>query len=160
MGQRGPRPQPTAFRVARGNPGRRTINEAEPDLPAPAVGSEKPQAHLSKRAQAEWRRLYAPLAASGVLTEGDLDTFATYCALVGDCAEYEAKVRKVGLEDGLKLGYSGMVLKLRAQKKQYAAELGLTPASRSGVSRAKGAGAPGASRLKRFGIISGGAKSG
>ena len=160
MGQRGPRAKPTALKVARGNPGRRAVNEEEPDLPAPVAGSEEPPAHLSKRAKQEWRRLYTTLTDSGVLTEGDLDTFGTYCAIVGDCADYEAKVTKVGLEDALKLGYAGMVLKLRAQKKQYAAELGLTPASRSGVNSAKGAGAPGASRLARFGIITGGAKSG
>lgn len=157
MGQRGPRKTPSALALARGNPGKRAPNAAEPELPA--ATAVKPPTGLPKRALAEWKRLHPTLVASGVLTTGDLDTFETYCRLVAECAQYEAKVKQVGIQDAMRLGYAGYLLKLRAQKKQYAAELGLTPASRSGVKATKPTDATDAKKARFFGLglVKGGA---
>lgn len=142
-----------ALQVARGNPGKRAINQDEVEL-TPVVDASPPSG-LPARALKEWKRLAPELIRTGVLTVGDLDTFETYCRLVDDCASYEARVRKVGVQDAMRLGYSGFLVKLRAQKKQYAAELGLTPQSRSGVKKVKVAD-PADARRSRFFSITGG----
>lgn len=157
MGRRGPAKTPTALTVARGNPGKRPINADEPELPVAVTA--KPPAGLPKRALAEWKRLFPMLTASGVLTTADLDTFETYCRLIAECAQVEALVKKHGVEVSQRQGYSGFLLKLRAQKKQYAAELGLTPASRSGVKRAKVEDPANEKRRRFFGVVQGGASA-
>lgn len=154
MGRRGTKNTPTALKIARGNPGHRAINHEEPEL-AP-VADATPPAGLPKRALAEWKRLAPELIKSGVLTVGDLDTFETYCRLVADCVQVEALVKKHGIQVSQSQGYTGLLIKLRAQKKQYAAELGLTPSSRSGVKKVKVAD-PADARRARFFSIAGGA---
>lgn len=153
MGRRGPAKAPTALTIARGNPGKRALNHDEPELP---VADASPPPGLPKRALAEWKRLAPALIAQGVLTTGDLDTFETYVRLVDECTQFEAKIKRVGLEDAMRSGYSGYLLKLRAQKKQYAAELGLTPSSRSGVKKAKAPDQGSAKARRFFGIVDGG----
>lgn len=133
MGLRGVQPQPTALKIARGNPGRRPI-PTEPELP-PA--SKAVPAGMTGKAKAEWLRLVDELVDSGVLTIGDLDAFEEYCYLVADVQRYRRLIRKVGDEQATALGYANYFNKLRTQKRQQAAHLGLTSTSRSGVKPAK-----------------------
>lgn len=136
MGRRGPKPEPTVLKLARGNPGKRAISTEEPELPAAeAERKQDPAAPgaLAGRALEEYTRLRPVLIDAGVLTSGDEFVFETYCRLVGEVAEYERKCAETKLEDAHRLGYSGHLFKLRAQAKQYASELGLTPSSRGGV---------------------------
>jgi len=73
----GRRPQPTALKVLRGNPGKRKLNALEPIPPAGAV--RKPT--LSTTAGHVWDRL-APIAiAMRTLTAADVTAFATLCEL-------------------------------------------------------------------------------
>lgn len=148
MGRRGPKTTPTALKIERGNPGKRALNQDEPDIaPAPM----EPPAHLKGRALKEWKRLGPELVEKGVLTIGDLAVFETYCQLVADVDAYERLVRKVGKARAHFLGYANYLLKLRAQQKQYAAELGLTPSSRSGVKAAKSPATVDPKRARFFG---------
>src|SRR5687768_13401318 len=103
MGRRGPQPQPTVFKIERGNPGRRPLNQEEPELAAPTA---KVPPALTGRAKAEWIRLADELIAKGVLTVGDMHGFEQYCTLVGDIDRYEKLIRKVGLESAHSLGYA------------------------------------------------------
>lgn len=130
MGRRGPQPQPTVLKLARGNPGRRPLNHDEPELPAASRGVPK---GMTGKAKEEWVRLIDVLTDSGVLTVGDMDAFEEYCWIVGDVHEYRQLVRKVGKEQATAMGYANHLNKLRLQKRQQAAHLGLTPSSRSGV---------------------------
>lgn len=88
--------------------------------------STKPPAWLSKHAKAEWRRVMPELAKRRILTIADLGSLESYCVAMGRVRQLEALLRT---EIDLKL--------LRAQDKsmvtarQLAAELGLTPVSRS-----------------------------
>lgn len=81
---------------------------------------------LSKHAKAEWRRVMPELAKRRILTIADLGSLESYCVAMGRVRQLEALLRT---EIDLKL--------LRAQDKsmmtarQLAAELGLTPVSRS-----------------------------
>ncbi|RZN10289.1 phage terminase small subunit P27 family [Bradyrhizobium genosp. SA-3] len=88
--------------------------------------STKPPSWLSKNAKAEWRRVMPELAKRRILTIADLGSLESYCVAMGRVRQLEALLRT---DIDLKL--------LRAQDKsmvtarQLAAELGLTPVSRS-----------------------------
>lgn len=134
MGLRGVQPEPTAVKLAKGNPGRRPINAREPRL---SVASRNVPAGMTGKARAEWLRLVDELIDSGSLTIGDMDAFEEYCYLVADVQRYRRLIRKAGDEQATALGYANYFNKLRTQKRQQAAHLGLTSTSRSGVKAAK-----------------------
>lgn len=81
---------------------------------------------LSKDAKAEWKRVFPILVERRILTEADLGGFENYCISIG-------RVRQI--EKALDGGFDEKLV--RAQDKamttarQLAAELGLTPVSRS-----------------------------
>jgi P27 family predicted phage terminase small subunit len=152
MARPGRRPTPTALKVARGNPGKRALNHDEPEFEP--LGNEPP-ADLKDRARQEWERLAAGLSAAGVLTVADLSCFETYCRLVAEEAFYQGKSAKHDDDATQKLKYDSHLLKVRAQKKLYMAELGLTPSSRSGVKARKPVD-PADEKRKRFLSIPGG----
>lgn len=99
-------------------------------LAAPAVTD--PPAGLRGRGLVEWKRLVQELVDAGVLRNADMVTFELYCRTLTDLEGYERLTSK-NRELALAKGYAGMVVKLRTQAKQLAAELGLTPSSRAGV---------------------------
>lgn len=101
----------------------------KPELSADAAALDattKPPTWLSKHAKAEWRRVMPELSKRRILTIADLGSLESYCVAMGRVRQLEALLRT---EIDLKL--------LRAQDKsmvtarQLAAELGLTPVSRS-----------------------------
>jgi phage terminase small subunit len=74
----GRRPQPTALKVLRGNPGKRPLNADEPQ---PPPGDVVKPSTLSRPAADVWDRI-APLAiAMGTLTRADGTAFAMLCEL-------------------------------------------------------------------------------
>jgi phage terminase small subunit len=152
MGKRGPAPQPTALKIARGNPGKRALNHDEPEL---AVAETTCPTDLTGRAAAEWNRLAPELVAKGVLTVGDMAVFKTYCQLTGELEAWTKRVAGCALRDEMRMEWEGHVNKLRTQHRQHAAEIGLTPSRRSGVKAAKRAD-PADERRKRFFGIPGG----
>jgi phage terminase small subunit len=80
MGNRnsGRRPQPTALKLLRGNPGKRPLN---PDEPTPPPGDVVKPTTLSTAAAEVWDRL-APMAiAMRTLTAADGTAFAMLCEL-------------------------------------------------------------------------------
>jgi P27 family predicted phage terminase small subunit len=147
MGRRGRTAQPTALKLARGNPGKRALNHAEPELAPPS--SNAPPRGLAGRAKKEWTRLVDELISKGVLTVGDMHAFEQYCRLVGEIDEYEALIADVGRAAAHSQGFANYLLKLRSQLRQQAAHIGLTPSSRSGVKAVKVA-KPGDAKRKRF----------
>lgn len=85
---------------------------------------------LSEAARAEWDRVFPVLAERRILTDADLGGLENYCIAIGRVREFEAAIQaETDTELMLKL--------FRAQDKaastarQLAAELGLTPVSRS-----------------------------
>lgn len=65
---------PTALALVRGNPGKRPLNDAEPQ--PPAMSSTNPPEWLDATAKRHWRRV---LRVATWLTEADLDRLALYC---------------------------------------------------------------------------------
>lgn len=148
MGRRGPKPQPTALKVERGNPGKRALPADEPVLQA---GPREVPKGMTGRAREEWLRLVDELTDKGVLTIGDLRCFEQYCYLVADVEKARALVEKTGLEDALALKYDRYVDRLQSQLARHEAQLGLTPSARSAVKSAKPADPKDGRRARFFG---------
>jgi len=133
----GPPPKPTALKRLEGNPGKRKLNDNEPQ---PVAGCTAP-AWLTPGARAEWDRVYPEIERLGLMTVVDRAAFAAYCIAV-DVMERattemmptadnrlpeltEKKTRATGAES----------LRREAMKtiKSFATEFGFTPASRSRI---------------------------
>lgn len=87
----GRRPQPTALKMLRGNPGKTKLNALEPQ---PPEGDVNPPAGLSKMAVRVWEELAPVCLAMGTLTVADIRPFARLCELQADldaaCAAKDA----------------------------------------------------------------------
>ena len=83
-------------------------------------------AWLSRDAKGEWKRALPGLVSRGVITATDLANFENYCVAVGRVREIEHELQK---EFSLPLCRAQD--KAIATARQLAAELGLTPISRS-----------------------------
>ena len=137
---RGRKPQPTALRRAKGNPGKRGYNH---DEPVPPEGLPDCPPHLSDEARAEWQRLAQSLYDMGVLTSVDRGALAAYCQSWARWVEAEEKLKETPALIKTPSGYVQQNPWLSVSNKQlelmgrYMAELGLTPASRSRVTLAR-----------------------
>lgn len=113
---RGDKPKPTALKLLAGNPGKRALNDREPDSGALDL---TPPAELSAEAVTHWNRLVPMLAKTGVLKQSDRDILTLFCeAYVAHLAAVRAGKINVGL-----LG----------QLRQMLGEMGMTPATRSRI---------------------------
>ncbi|MEZ5462325.1 P27 family phage terminase small subunit [Dokdonella sp.] len=113
---RGDRPKPTALKLIAGNPGKRPLNDREPqtgdfDLTAPD--------ELTEAARAHWERLAPMLAQSGVMQASDRDILFAYCEAF---AVFIAGAREGKVNTGLV-----------GQLRQMLGEMGMTPATRSRI---------------------------
>lgn len=140
---RGRKPTPTAFKVLAGNPGGRKLPENEPEV-APARPA--PPDHLDELAAREWNRVVDELYACKVMTNLDVGVLAAYCYSFAEWVKATSEVRKYGsivrspnnfpvrspFVDLANTHYKNM---LRA-----ASELGMSPSSRSRVTKAEGQG--------------------
>jgi P27 family predicted phage terminase small subunit len=137
MSQFGPRPKPTAIRIAEGNRSRRPLNDREPK---PCAVRPRMPKHLDKAAQREWRRLAPMLERMGVLTEADGIALANLCVDCSILQQAQESLSKTGLLS--KSGRSGLIhqsplLNIIAittdRVTRGLREFGLTPASRSRI---------------------------
>jgi P27 family predicted phage terminase small subunit len=135
------RPQPTALKILRGNPGKRPLNAAEPK---PAADGVVPPAWLAQDALEKWHELSPILLAVGVLTRADVGPLARYC----DTWAWWRRCRDVIDRDGdtvvvrdnagnVKWSQQrpevGIVSKLAQQMHRLESEFGLTPSARSAI---------------------------
>ncbi len=104
---------------------------------SPVVEVPRPPSWLSRDARAEWRRV-APIMIDErkVLTVPDMAQLAHYCAAVGEVAEASRLIGKEGLVFRSPSGpkkHPAVAIRGEAmtQARRLAAELGLTPMSRS-----------------------------
>jgi P27 family predicted phage terminase small subunit len=146
VGKRGPRKQPTALRIARGNPGNRPLNKLEPK---PADSSVTPPDWIVGVARAKWDDVVPKLQAMRVMTTADVEPIARYCAMYEQWVKYLEQMRR-GLDvivmrdkDG-KVRYmqsspaATMFVKLAASMLRIEQEFGLTPSARTGVETVNG----------------------
>lgn len=147
MAHYGPRPAPIAIKRIRGNPGKRRID----DSPQPETDGHLPEppGWLDEAAHAKWDELIPLLSRMGVLARIDGDALARYC----DTWSWWRRTRNflaqsndtfVIKDDDGKIKYIqqlpqvAIAHKLAAQLGRLAAELGMTPSSRSGIHLAGG----------------------
>lgn len=134
---RGRKPQPTALKLLRGLPGKRPINEQEPEHPPLDVAC--PDDLVDPVARAEWERVAAQLVQTGQVTMVDRGTLMGYCLKYGQWKALEDEARKHPFIVRSPSGYPipnpalGMANKCFALMLKAAAELGITPSSRSRV---------------------------
>jgi P27 family predicted phage terminase small subunit len=137
---RGRKPTPTAFKLLRGNPGKRALPENEPEVP---VAAPVPPPFLGPDAKAEWERIVPHLVTGGVLTEWDRAALTVYCVAFGDLAEAEAALRVQGKLVKSPTGYPiqnpNLAISNRAREvlAKMCPEFGMTPSSRSRVAGRK-----------------------
>lgn len=134
---RGRKPTPTRVKLLRGNPGKRPLNEGEPQPTplAPACPSE-----LSQGAKDEWNRIIAELVQLGLMTTLDRAALATYCEAYAIWLDAIQAIHKFGPLVKSPNGYPQVSPYLAIANKQaeimirIASEFGFTPASRSRIS--------------------------
>ena len=145
MATRGRKPKPTAIKILEGNPGKRPLNRFEPTYrkKAPPCPS-----WLNDEAKREWRRLAGTMEAMGVLTEADMETFATYCDAYSKWREATEFLDQHGFIFKTPSGYIQQVPQVSIAQTygkimtKIATEFGLTPASRSRIIAGNGEGGP------------------
>ena len=142
MGKRGPRPEPTIIKIAKGNPGKRALNQSEPKPPSDDI---KPPSWVTGVSLEKWEEVVPKLVGMGVMTNADIDTIVRYCTMHEGYVKYLDQVRRgldvlVIRDDKGKVKYmqitpaATMLSKLSASMLRIEQEFGLTPSSRSGIS--------------------------
>jgi P27 family predicted phage terminase small subunit len=150
----GRKPKPREIRELEGNPGKRPLPANGPSYP---VTLGKAPASLDRIGGAEWRRISKLLTAAKVLTEADFKALEAYCTAYSIWRQAAAVIKKGGptyaVFDPKYLSISGekivMAHKRRPElgimaeylkiMRSYASDLGLTPASRTKVTRTEDA---------------------
>jgi P27 family predicted phage terminase small subunit len=130
----GRRAIPTAMKELAGNPGKRRLNEHEPQ---PRRDAPRMPAHLEPAARREWRRLVRILEPMGVLTEAEADLLALYASTYARWVEASRLLQEDGL---IVLSGNGtpmrnpllpLIEQCTRTMTRCMGELGLTPAARA-----------------------------
>lgn len=87
MGQRGPKPEPAALKLLRGNPGKRAVDLVEGVHPLVQIPPAPDW--LNDEAAAEWARITPELEDLCLLAQIDLASLAMYCQTWGDLVQLE-----------------------------------------------------------------------
>lgn len=139
---RGRKPEPTESRRLRGNPGKRAMNEQEPNHPTVADAFDEPPAELrdDQAASDEWRRLAPRLRMSRTVTDVDRGALLSVCQQWSTYLEARSKVTSLVIttKSGHPMPnpYLGVANKALGLCVKLWAELGCTPSSRSRVKTA------------------------
>jgi P27 family predicted phage terminase small subunit len=134
---KGKRPKPTEMKRLAGNPGKRPLNDAEPE---PAVEIPEPPEELDSMARQEWDRITRELVAVGCVARLYRAPLAAYCTSYSRWVKAEAKVIETGgdictsKEGGLFFNpWRGVADKALATMLATAEMFGLTPSAKSRV---------------------------
>ena len=139
MGKRGPRPAPTAIKIARGT----ARGKPKPEPQPPTDGIVMPP-HLGPVAAGRWAELLPMLQAVKVMTRADVEALARYCDTYEWWLATRAKLRAEGdtypiLNDGGQVKYIAqrpevsIAHKLAQQLRQLEQDFGLNPSARSSL---------------------------
>ncbi len=140
MSTRGRKPKPTKLKLLTGNPGKRPLNEREPQ-PTLVASLPKPPRHLSPAGREEWLRVGSLLLRTRVLTEADLTALSAYATVYGRWMTAECEIKRKGIlvpaSPGSKAKIQNPMLpvanKAFQQMSQLLGEFGLTPSSRTRI---------------------------
>jgi P27 family predicted phage terminase small subunit len=138
----GRKPDPTALKLIKGNPGKRALPESAGLGVTVAIPPAPP--HLKPLAKAEWDRITPHLEAAGLVTNLDMGVLALWCDAWGDYVEARQMIERPAEQGGGWMvktpnGYevqSPWVAQLnRAAERlvKCGVEFGFTPSSRARV---------------------------
>jgi P27 family predicted phage terminase small subunit len=134
----GRKPKPTKLKLVDGNPGHTPVNKNEPE-PDPSL--PPPPEWLEGKALELWEKKTPNLNEIGLVTTADAEQFAFYCAVTAEAQRLAVDVSEHGMTDKRTrrrrpeaVSFENMV-KL---SKTLAAEFGLTPSSRSRITKDAG----------------------
>ncbi len=137
MGKRGPTPEPTAIKKVKGNPGRRPLNDREPEFPSDVPSCPM---WLGAVGRAVWEQ-YIPVLTSvkGLLTLADGGELALLCEAWEDFLDARDEIAREGAtcvsEKGGAYPHPAVGRKNAAiaRIKALSAKFGLSPADRVGL---------------------------
>lgn len=133
----GPPPKPTKLKLLEGNPGKRKLNDSEPE---PLLGCDPPK-WLPLEVLREWTEHAPRLLRLGLLTEVDGPALVALCTL-------QARQRQlIQLTTSDTPVSTSALVELSRELRGLWARFGMTPADRSRVKIEK---APPKSKLERF----------
>ena len=92
---RGRKPKPTALKKLAGNPGKRKLNDAEPDFTE--ITDVEPPAWLPDLAVEMWQTVMPELLAAKVLTVPDLHNVEAFCTAYAMWRDAEDHVKQLGV---------------------------------------------------------------
>lgn len=121
--------KPTALKVVQGNPGKRPLNDAEPQ-PAELEDLEPPKG-LDVYGKQAWRRNVPVLRRLKLITEADVDALAAYCMAYSRWRRANIALRKVKPHEENYRAIAVTVEKAEQAMRLLAGEFGMTPSSRS-----------------------------
>jgi P27 family predicted phage terminase small subunit len=136
MATRGRKPKPTALKILEGNPGKRPLNDKEPQ---PEKKAPRCPSWLEPEAKKEWKRMAKTLETIGVLTQIDKAAFAGYCQAYARWKEAEEFLSKHGTIFKTPSGYIQQVPQVSIAQtylkvmKDFCSEFGLTPSARTRI---------------------------
>jgi P27 family predicted phage terminase small subunit len=128
---------PTALKIVRGNPGKRPLPE---DEPTPTLNAEMP-AYLSPAAAQHWPIIAQQLSEAKLLASIDAAALALYCEAFARWRHASDQVAKFGPVVKAPSGYPvqspylSIANKAHEQMVKLLVEFGMTPSSRSRVSK-------------------------
>jgi len=127
---------PTAIKIIRGNPGKRSLNKREPQI---EIKAPECPAHLDDMARVEWDRMVPILLGMGVLTEADYMALGTLCQAFSTMAKAQDQLNKTGILFKTPNGYvqQSPLVSIVNQNADLVTKLcrefGVTPSARSRV---------------------------
>lgn len=141
MGRRGPAPLPTRLKLLRGNPGRRPLNDREPQ---PEKARPECPDWLDDEAKACWDDLVPQLEAMGVLTRIEGQALTAYCDTWSRWKRAVLFIREHGeilpiKDDKGKVKYLQQMPQVAIARSliqvlhRYQQEFGMTPSSRTRI---------------------------
>ena len=136
MAKPGTKPQPTHLKMVRGNPGKRKLNDQEPQ---PDMEMPQPPPMLSAEALTQWEVVAPQLHQMGVLTMIDASALEMYCVAYGNWYAAQEKIKEFGPLVMARSGYlqqspyMQIANKAFEQMRAMLPEFGMTPSSRSGL---------------------------
>ena len=135
-----PKPKPTALKLLAGNPGRRPLNQREPQFES---GIPDKPAWFGPYASEEWDRTVGHLNGQRVFTKNDLGIIVSLCVAYEQFRETHAHITRLGRSYTV-TDVSGNThhkprpecMRFEAAQREYRtllAEIGFSPSSRSKV---------------------------
>lgn len=141
MATRGRKPKRRDQRIADGNPGRRPLNDREPEYEQKAP---RCPSHLPDEAKREWKRRVVELSKAGAISPCHIAVLCAYCEAWARYVRSSLDVQEHGTVliskrtgDPYTSPYLNVLTASEKQMVQYAAELGITPVSQTRVKSSK-----------------------